>query len=69
MACRFRRPSANACGMRCVERHPALARFANGAKPEDPADDQEDVTAAVAAWVTDTVREALDGDDEAARAR
>jgi hypothetical protein len=49
-----------------VERHPALTRFANGMKPEDPPDDQDDVTAAVAAWVTDTVREALDGDDEAA---
>jgi MoxR-like ATPase len=35
-------------------------------KSEDPADEQDDVTAAVAAWVTDTVREALDGDDEAA---
>jgi hypothetical protein len=49
-----------------VERHPALSRFANGVKSEDPADDKDDVTAAIAAWVTDTVREALDGDDEAA---
>ena len=49
-----------------VERHPALRRFAAGAKPEDPAEDQEEVTAAVAAWVTDTIREALDGDDESA---
>ena len=50
-----------------VERHPALEQFANGVKPEDPADDKDEVTAAVAAWVTATVREALDGDDEAAR--
>jgi hypothetical protein len=49
-----------------VERHPALRRFANGTKAEDPAEDQDDVTAAVAAWVTDTIREALDGDDETA---
>jgi len=49
-----------------VERHPTLRRFAAGAKPEDPAEDQEEVTAAVAAWVTDTIREALDGDDESA---
>ena len=49
-----------------VERHPALRRFAHGAKSEDPAQDQDEVTAAVAAWVTDTIREALDGDDETA---
>jgi hypothetical protein len=50
-----------------VGRHPALKRFVGGAKPEDPPDDQEEVTAAVAAWVTETVRESLGGDDEAAR--
>ena len=49
-----------------VGRHPTLRRFVGGAKPEDPAEDQEEVTAAVAAWVTDTIREALDGDDESA---
>ena len=47
--------------------HPALRRFAGGAKPEDPSEDGDEVTAAIAAWVTDTIREALDGDDEAAR--
>ena len=50
-----------------AQTHPALRRFAAGTKPEDPADDGEHVTAAVAAWVAGTVREALDGDDEAAR--
>jgi hypothetical protein len=50
-----------------VERHPALRRFASGVKSEDPSDDKDDVTAAVAAWVAGTVREALDGDEEAAR--
>jgi hypothetical protein len=49
-----------------VATHPALKKFDSSAKPEDPAEDQDEVTAAVAAWVTDTVREALDGDDEAA---
>jgi len=49
-----------------IARHPSLRQFAAGAKPEDPADDGDEVTAAVAAWVTDTVREALDGDDESA---
>jgi len=49
-----------------VERHPVLRRFGNGTKAEDPPEDQDDVTAAVAAWVTDTVREALDGDEETA---
>jgi len=49
-----------------VARHPSLTKFANGSKPEDPAEDQEEVTAAVAAWVTETLREALDGDDETA---
>jgi hypothetical protein len=39
-----------------IERHPALRQFAAGAKPEDPADDGEEVTAAVAAWVTETTR-------------
>jgi hypothetical protein len=48
-------------------RHPSLKRFTGGAKAEDPAEDQEDVTAAVAEWVTETVREAMDGDEEAAR--
>ena len=48
-----------------IGRHPSLRQFAAGAKPEDPAADGEEVTAAVAAWVTETVREALDGDDEA----
>jgi hypothetical protein len=47
--------------------HPALRRFAGGAKSEDPSEDGDAVTAAVAAWVTDTIREALDGDEEAAR--
>ena len=50
-----------------VARHASLKRFASGVKPEDPAEDQEDVTAGVAAWVTETIREALDGDDDAAR--
>lgn len=50
-----------------IGRHPALRRFAAGAKTEDPSDSAEDVTAAVAAWVTDTIREALDGDEDAAR--
>ena len=49
-----------------ITRHPSLKQFAAGAKPEDPADDGDEVTAAVAAWVTETVREALDGDEEAA---
>ena len=49
-----------------VDRHPPLRRFDNSARPEDPAEDQDEVTAAVAAWVTDIIREALDGDDEAA---
>ena len=50
-----------------VQRHPSLRRFAAGAKPEDPSDEGAEVTAAVAAWVTETIREALDGDEEAAR--
>jgi hypothetical protein len=50
-----------------IGRHPALRRFAAGAKTEDPSDSADDVTAAVAAWVTDTIREALDGDEDAAR--
>ena len=63
-------PVPSAVGQRVrdalVERHPPLRRFDSGGKPEDPAEDQDEVTAAVAAWVTDTIREALDGDDEAA---
>lgn len=47
-------------------RHPALRHFATGNKPEDPTDDQEHVSAAVAAWVTEMIREAVDGDDEVA---
>lgn len=49
-----------------VAQHPALRAFATGAKPEDPAEDKNEVTEAVAAWVSGTVREALDGDDAAA---
>lgn len=48
-----------------IPHHPSLRQFAAGSKPEDPADDGEEVTAAVAAWVTETIREALDGDEEA----
>jgi len=50
-----------------LPRFPALSRFASGAKSEDPSEDGQEVTAGVAAWVTDTTREALDGDEEAAR--
>jgi len=50
-----------------LPRYPALRRFAAGEKPEDPSEDTKSVTEGVAAWVTDTTREALDGDDEAAR--
>jgi len=50
-----------------IGRHPALRRFAAGAKTEDPSDSAEEVTAAVAAWVTETIREALDGDEDAAQ--
>jgi hypothetical protein len=46
---------------------PSLRRFAAGAKPEDPAEDGQEVTAGVASWVAATIREALDGDEEAAR--
>ena len=46
--------------------HPSLRRFDGASKPEDPAEDQDVVTAAIAAWVTETIREALDGDDESA---
>jgi hypothetical protein len=49
-----------------LARHPALRKFDAASRPEDPADDQEEVTAAVAAWVTDTIRESLDGDEDAA---
>jgi hypothetical protein len=48
-------------------RYPALRKFTPGAKPEDPSEDQDTVTAAVAAWVTDVIRESLDGDEEAAK--
>jgi len=50
-----------------VGRYPTLRRFAAGTKPEDPSEEGREVTAAVAAWVTETIREALDGDEEAAR--
>jgi len=50
-----------------IDRHPSLRRFAAGSKSEDPADDADEVTGAVAAWVTETIRESLDGDDDAAR--
>ena len=50
-----------------LPRHPALAAFSAGAKPVDPTGDRDDVTAAIAAWVAETVREALDGDDVSAR--
>lgn len=49
-----------------VSRHPSLRQFAAGAKLEDPAEDGDTVTAAIAAWVSATIREALDGDEEAA---
>jgi hypothetical protein len=49
-----------------VAQHPALRRFAAGNKPEDPAEDGDQVTASVATWVAATIREALDGDEEAA---
>ncbi len=47
--------------------YPALSRFAAGSRSGDPTEDGQEVTAGVAAWVTDTAREALDGDEEAAR--
>jgi hypothetical protein len=50
-----------------LRRYPSLSRFAAGSRSEDPSEDGQEVTAGVAAWVTDTAREALDGDDEAAR--
>jgi len=50
-----------------LRRYPALSRFAGGSRPEDPSEDGYEVTAGVAAWVTDTAREALDGDEDAAR--
>lgn len=50
-----------------TERHSALRKFVLGAKLEDPSEDQDAVTAAVAAWVTEVIRESLDGDDEAAK--
>ena len=50
-----------------VDRHPSLDAFAGGtARQDDPAADQDEVTAAVAAWMGETLREALDGDDAAA---
>lgn len=50
-----------------VERHPSLRSFADGGSPvNDPAEEEDEVTSAVAAWVTETVREALEGDDAAA---
>lgn len=50
-----------------LERHPTLRWFAGGsARQDDPAEDEGAVTAAIAAWTTDTLREALDGDDAAA---
>ena len=50
-----------------LRRYPALGRFAAGTRTEDPSEDAQEVTAGVAAWVADTAREALDGDEEAAR--
>ncbi|HEX5073748.1 MAG TPA: hypothetical protein VFW03_11100 [Gemmatimonadaceae bacterium] len=50
-----------------VRQYPALSRFAAGPGSEDPSEDGQEVTAGLAAWVTETVREALDGDEEAAR--
>ena len=49
-----------------VAAHPPLRRFGSGAKSEDPSEDADAVTAAVAAWVAETIRESLDGDDDAA---
>jgi hypothetical protein len=50
-----------------VDRHPSLRAFAVGAgKQDDPAEEQDEVTAAVGAWTTETLREALDGDEAAA---
>jgi len=50
-----------------LDRHPSLHAFAEGAsKPDDPAAEQDEVTAAVAAWTIETLREALDGDEAAA---
>jgi hypothetical protein len=50
-----------------LERHPALCAFARGPKVQDPADEQAVVTTAIAAWMTEVVREAVDGDDALAR--
>jgi hypothetical protein len=49
-----------------VVRYPSLRKFDSAMKPEDPAEDADEVTAGVAAWVTETIREALDGDEDAA---
>ena len=47
-----------------LDQHPALHAFAGGAtRPDDPAAEQDEVTAAVAAWTVETLREALDGDE------
>jgi len=44
-----------------------LHAFAGGAtRPDDPAAEQDEVTAAVAAWTVETLREALDGDEATA---
>jgi hypothetical protein len=50
-----------------IGQYPSLRRFAAGTKPEDPSEDGAEVTAGVANWVAATIREALDGDEEAAR--
>ena len=50
-----------------LDRHRSLRAFAAGSgKHDDPAEDQDEVTAGIAAWTVETLREALDGDDEAA---
>ena len=47
--------------------HPVLTHFETGdGSRADPPSEREVVTAAVAAWLTETLREALDGDDAAA---
>jgi hypothetical protein len=50
-----------------IDRYPALQSFAVGpGKPDDPAHEEQEVTAGIAAWTVDTLREALDGDETAA---
>jgi len=50
-----------------LDQHPSLHAFAGGAtRPDDPAAEQDEVTAAVAAWTVETLREALDGDEATA---